>query len=174
MGTLHLVLFSPESLLSGHRWRELLEVEPYKSNIVAFVVDKAHCVKKWWVFSWVLTMCIIYGQLWKGLCYTHIRLILLHIVGVRNSGKSTRRDKKYPLSEDVKVMALTATASRTLREDIMKLLRMTNPVVIAVSPDKANIMYQVVPFVSMNATFGTLADQLAEQQLLIGRAITFC
>lgn len=71
-------------------------------------------------------------------------------------------------------MALTATASRTLREDIMKLLRMTNPVVIAVSPDKANIMYQVVPFVSMNATFGTLADQLAEQQLLIGRAITFC
>ena len=47
-GNFQLLLFSPETLLSGHRWRELLQVEPYKSNVVAFVVDEAHCVKKWW------------------------------------------------------------------------------------------------------------------------------
>ena len=46
-GNFQIVYFSPESLLSGHRWRELLQVEPYRSNIVAFIVDEAHCVKKW-------------------------------------------------------------------------------------------------------------------------------
>ena len=46
-GNLQLVLFSPESLLIGRRWREVLQVEPYRSNVVAFVVDEAHCVKKW-------------------------------------------------------------------------------------------------------------------------------
>ena len=46
-GNFQLVFFSPESLLSGHRWREVLQEEPYKSNVVAFVVDEAHCVKKW-------------------------------------------------------------------------------------------------------------------------------
>ena len=38
-GNFWLVLFSPEALLSGHRWS--------KSNVVAFVVDETHCVKKW-------------------------------------------------------------------------------------------------------------------------------
>ena len=46
-GNLQLVLFSPESLLIGRRWREVLQVEPYRSNVIAFVVDEAHCVKKW-------------------------------------------------------------------------------------------------------------------------------
>ena len=27
----------PESLLIGHRWRELLQIEPYRSNVVAFI-----------------------------------------------------------------------------------------------------------------------------------------
>lgn len=46
-GNFQLVFFSPESLLSGHRWRELLKHEPYQTNIVAFVIDEAHCIKKW-------------------------------------------------------------------------------------------------------------------------------
>lgn len=46
-GDFQLVFFSPESLLSGHRWRELFQTEPYRSNMVAFVVDEAHSVKKW-------------------------------------------------------------------------------------------------------------------------------
>ena len=43
-GNFQLIFFSPESLLSGRRWRELLQVEP---DVVAFIVDEAHCVKKW-------------------------------------------------------------------------------------------------------------------------------
>ena len=46
-GNLQLVYFSPESLLLGYRWRELLQTEPYASNVVAFVIDEAHCVMKW-------------------------------------------------------------------------------------------------------------------------------
>ena len=46
-GKFQLVFFSPESLLAGRNWREVLQSEPYRSNTVAFVVDEAHCVHKW-------------------------------------------------------------------------------------------------------------------------------
>ena len=46
-GRYQLVYFSPESLLCSRKWRETLTEEPYASNLVAFVVDEAHCVKKW-------------------------------------------------------------------------------------------------------------------------------
>ena len=46
-GIFQLVYFSPESLLCGRRWREQLQLEPYRSSVVAFIVDEAHCVKKW-------------------------------------------------------------------------------------------------------------------------------
>lgn len=78
------------------------------------------------------------------------------------------------LSQDVNVMALTATATKSLREDVMKLLGMKSAVVVAVNPDKANIKYEVAPFISMNKTFGALANQLAEKQISIGRAIILC
>ena len=71
-------------------------------------------------------------------------------------------------------MALTATATKTLREDIISALGMQSPIVIAASPDKTNIKYEVFPFVSMNKSFGALADQLKENQLAMGRTIIFC
>ena len=46
-GQYQLVLFSPEALLDVRRWREMLQSETYSSRIVAFIVDEAHCVKKW-------------------------------------------------------------------------------------------------------------------------------
>ena len=46
-GDYQLVFFSPESILSNRKWRDLLRQEPYVSQIVALVVDEAHCVKKW-------------------------------------------------------------------------------------------------------------------------------
>ena len=46
-GDYQLVYFSPESILSHRRWRNLLKQEPYASHLVALVADEAHCVKKW-------------------------------------------------------------------------------------------------------------------------------
>lgn len=46
-GNYQLLYFSPESLCK-RQWFDQLQLEPYCSNIVAFVVDEAHCVKKWY------------------------------------------------------------------------------------------------------------------------------
>ena len=46
-GRVQLLYISPESLLTNHQWREMLRSEVYRENLVAFVVDEAHCVKQW-------------------------------------------------------------------------------------------------------------------------------
>ena len=46
-GHCQLVFFSPEALLGVRRWRQMLQGELYSQRIVAFIVDEAHCVKKW-------------------------------------------------------------------------------------------------------------------------------
>ena len=50
-GAYQLVLFSPEALISNRRWRQMLREQPYASRLVALVIDEAHCVKKWYIFS---------------------------------------------------------------------------------------------------------------------------
>lgn len=42
-GVVQLLYISPESLLSSIQWREMLRSEVYRENLVAFVVDEAHC-----------------------------------------------------------------------------------------------------------------------------------
>ena len=69
------------------------------------------------------------------------------------------------------VMALTAT--KTLREDISD-LGMENPVVVYLSPDKKNIKYMVATHVTVEKTFGPIADQLYEHLEEVGRTIIFC
>lgn len=46
-GKVQLLYISPESLLRNYQWREMLRSEVYRENLVAFVVDEAHCVKQW-------------------------------------------------------------------------------------------------------------------------------
>ena len=46
-GEYQLVLVSPEALFASLEWRRMLCTDVYRSNLVAFVVDEAHCVKKW-------------------------------------------------------------------------------------------------------------------------------
>ena len=46
-GKCQVVFISPESLFTGRRWRDMLREEPYLSKLVGFVVDEAHCVRKW-------------------------------------------------------------------------------------------------------------------------------
>ena len=46
-GKYRVVYFSPEQLLCRSKWREMLQSEVYQKNLVAFVVDEAHCVKQW-------------------------------------------------------------------------------------------------------------------------------
>ena len=78
------------------------------------------------------------------------------------------------LPQNVNVMALTATATKTLRKDVSDLLGMESPVLVSVSPDKENIKYLVAGHVTMEKSFGPIADQLYEHQANVGRTIIFC
>ena len=46
-GQFQLLYISPESLLRNPQWRELLLSKMYSENLVALVIDEAHCVTKW-------------------------------------------------------------------------------------------------------------------------------
>ena len=46
-GNYQLVFTSPEALLTNETWRGMLHSSVYQERLVAFVVDEAHCVKKW-------------------------------------------------------------------------------------------------------------------------------
>ena len=46
-GTYQIIFFSPETLLCDDTWKEMMQTQVYKDNVVAFVIDEAHLVKKW-------------------------------------------------------------------------------------------------------------------------------
>lgn len=46
-GECQLIFISPEALFGSLRWRRMLCTDHYRQNLVAFVVDEAHCVQKW-------------------------------------------------------------------------------------------------------------------------------
>ena len=48
-GKVQLLYFSPECILSNPQWREMLLLSVYQQNLVALVVDEAHCITMWYV-----------------------------------------------------------------------------------------------------------------------------
>ena len=48
-GDIQVIFISPEALFSGTEWKRLLCTDVYRQNLVAFVVDEAHCIKDWYV-----------------------------------------------------------------------------------------------------------------------------
>ena len=48
-GNFQLVFFTPEILIGSKRWRNVLTGDLYSERLKAFVIDEAHCVKKWYV-----------------------------------------------------------------------------------------------------------------------------
>jgi ATP-dependent DNA helicase RecQ len=46
-GYYQMIFLSPESLLTTNKWRDILLSDVYQRNLVAVVIDEAHCVKKW-------------------------------------------------------------------------------------------------------------------------------
>ena len=46
-GKVQLVYISPESVLNNKNFRGMLQRDIYQENLVALVVDEAHCIKLW-------------------------------------------------------------------------------------------------------------------------------
>ena len=49
-GDYQIIFVSPESLFQGTEMRKLLCTDICRENLVAYVIDEAHCVLKWYVF----------------------------------------------------------------------------------------------------------------------------
>ena len=72
------------------------------------------------------------------------------------------------------MMALTATVSRTLQRNVMKMLGMRDASVACVSPNKQNIMYTVKRFSTLEECFGLLVDELLRKQDHMEKVLIFC
>lgn len=46
-GLVQVVFVSPEALFENRKWHVILQSEVYQRRLVGFVVDEAHCIKKW-------------------------------------------------------------------------------------------------------------------------------
>ena len=46
-GHYHIVFAHPETMISSKYGRELLLSKTYQENVVALVVDEAHCIVEW-------------------------------------------------------------------------------------------------------------------------------
>ena len=74
------------------------------------------------------------------------------------------------------MMALTATATKSTRKEIIKSLDMQDPAIVSVSPMKSNIYYcvsnQEKPAVSKS--FYPICEKLARKRVTMDRIIIFC
>ena len=71
-------------------------------------------------------------------------------------------------------MALTATATKSLRASVCRTLGMKDPYIVTISPDKCNITFCVSKFESLDATFNPLIERLRQQRTNMDRTIIFC
>ena len=71
-------------------------------------------------------------------------------------------------------MALTATATRSVRENIMNALEMDDCVQVSVSPNRPNIYYEVCSRTVMESDLEWLLDSLRENLYLAPRVIVYC
>ena len=74
----------------------------------------------------------------------------------------------------VRMLALTATATRPVREEVMRVLGMKNPSIVAVSPCKPNIMYMVKSHDSIEEAFCTILKGMKRQRGYFPRTIIYC
>lgn len=71
-------------------------------------------------------------------------------------------------------MAMTATATTLNRTNILKNLGLLNPIIISVSPHKANISYSVRRKTNMEDIFSPLVEKLRISRSLLPRVIIYC
>ena len=68
---------------------------------------------------------------------------------------------------NINLLALTATATVTTRRKIHRILGMKDPVIIAMSPDKANMSYWVKERGTVEEAFAPLAAKLHNERTKI-------
>ena len=78
------------------------------------------------------------------------------------------------MPDGVHILAMTATATVSLRKCVIKTLGMINTLIVSENVDKPNIIYSVLPFESMETTFNTLIERLRNERINMPRTIIYC
>ena len=78
------------------------------------------------------------------------------------------------IPKDVRMVALTATATSKLRTQVAVTLGMINELVVTLSPCKANIMYSVRKITTVSDTFLPMVERLCSERILFPRTIIYC
>ena len=71
-------------------------------------------------------------------------------------------------------MALTATATKTLRFIVFKTIGLQNPYIITLSPCKKNLKYSVSKFDTLDTAFEALVTKLRHERANMPRVIIYC
>lgn len=74
----------------------------------------------------------------------------------------------------VRIMALTATATKSVQSSVAHTLGMIKPVVVALSPCKSNLIYNVGKYTTLDETFNTLLNRLRKDRDRFPRTIVYC
>ena len=79
------------------------------------------------------------------------------------------------IPETVRIMALTATATKHTRQAVVKCLKMVHPAIVSVSPNKPNSKYSVLLNVhSLEETFVPLVEEVRQKRKKMYRTIILC
>ncbi|MBA0803857.1 hypothetical protein Gohar_014024 [Gossypium harknessii] len=114
-----LLYVTPERVAGNQSFLEVLKCLHRKGQLAGFAVDEAHCVR--------FALFLVYT--------TEIWVI---IDDYRGLGCLKQHFPNVP------VTALTATATHSVREDILKALRIPNALVLKTSFDRPNLKYEVI------------------------------
>ncbi|XP_078360026.1 putative ATP-dependent DNA helicase RecS [Oculina patagonica] len=148
-GLYQIVYGSPETFLATNRWRKTLSNTVYRQRLCLIAVDEAHCISHWGFSAK------------KG--ETAFRIWFRRINELRS------------LVGSVPLVALTATATKTTRSQIIKTLEMENVAVFSENPNRKNIAYGVqVTGDDPLTTFSSLIQEIKEKGRSCGRVIIYC
>ena len=114
--------------------------------------------------------------------HTEPEIICFCLLNLSHRGDTFRRafsrlsEVRSIIPNSVKLMALTATATRSTRSSICQILGMSEPSIVAVTPNRSNICYSVAKKNEgdIEQIFILLADELREKRLTMSRVIVFC
>ena len=71
-------------------------------------------------------------------------------------------------------MALTATATLSLRLDLASIIGLKHPTMIVQSPCKPNVLYSFSDFVSIETNFSPILQNLRKERVNYPRTIVYC
>ena len=112
-------------------------------------------------------------------CSTHIHTVYLHVISFHR-GNDFRREfsrlgeLRSILPSSVNILAMTATATASLRRSVIKTLGMRNTLIVSENINKKNIIYSVLNFESLETSFSHMIKTLQKERTKMPKTIVYC